>query len=70
MDKSEFYNLMDRLQKCSERLYSNKKWTESIKDTLTSAWIGHEIELKTHVTRLEEKLTKSNQHLTIVKDKV
>lgn len=52
----DYYSWIDRLQKCSEVLHPERKWSNDFYYDCAFAWIGKEEELKRKVLELENKI--------------
>ena len=52
---NEFYSLIDRLQKCWEKKYPNRKWADDIYYSIAFEWLGKEEELKDRIEKLESE---------------
>lgn len=68
MENLEFYELIDRLQVCSEINHPSRLWTDQSKIAIEQAWVGKETELKIRVEELEKEIRGRKEHLRIVKD--
>ncbi len=52
----DFYSLIDRLRKCSEWKYPERKWTDHFYFACAFEWMGKEDELKEKVLKLEDEM--------------
>ncbi len=53
---TDFYSLIDRLQKCSELKFPERKWHNDTYYSIAFEWMGKNKELKKRVLKLEQAL--------------
>ncbi len=57
----DFLSLIDRLQKCSELKYPERKWVKTFYDGMVFVWKDKKDQLKERVLKLESEIDISHQ---------